>query len=163
MKTGNVKMLCIISFLAVHAAAIIPASAQQEKANERREKIYAMKVAYLTQRLGLTSGESEKFWPVYKEYQDKKTGIMQTYKEGNKVLKSGSVEQLTDEQAEKIVAGELEKEQKLLDLKTDYTARFKKIIGVKRVVLMQIAEKEFNKLLLDKLKEKRKEKTNKTE
>ena len=35
---------------------------------EKNERIEALKVAYITKQLQLTSQEAEKFWPVYKDY-----------------------------------------------------------------------------------------------
>ena len=37
----------------------------------KHEKIKALKTAYLTEKLELTSSEAEKFWPVYNQYDDK--------------------------------------------------------------------------------------------
>jgi Spy/CpxP family protein refolding chaperone len=38
---------------------------------EKKEKIKALKVAYITEELNLTSEEAQKFWPIYNTYDDK--------------------------------------------------------------------------------------------
>jgi hypothetical protein len=35
---------------------------------QRQEKIQALKIAFITQKLKLTPAEAEKFWPVYNQY-----------------------------------------------------------------------------------------------
>ena len=45
--------------------------AQGERFKEKREQIKAMKVAFLTTELNLTSSEAEKFWPIYNTFDDK--------------------------------------------------------------------------------------------
>ena len=45
--------------------------AQNDKTDEKREKIKAYKVSFLTTELELTSTEAEKFWPIYNTYDDK--------------------------------------------------------------------------------------------
>ena len=36
------------------------------------ERVQALKVAFITKALNLTSAEAEKFWPIYNEFQDKR-------------------------------------------------------------------------------------------
>src|SRR6476660_7690060 len=45
-----------------------------------KEKINAARIAYITERLGLTPEEAEKFWPVYREYSQKRKEIRQQFK-----------------------------------------------------------------------------------
>lgn len=56
----------------VLGALVLGASAQGDmskmKGRERREWIESQKVAFITDRLQLTPAESEKFWPLYKQY-----------------------------------------------------------------------------------------------
>ena len=56
---------------------------QNERLKEKRDQIKAMKVAFLTSELNLTSDEAEKFWPVYNAYDDKQFELrhqkMKTY------------------------------------------------------------------------------------
>lgn len=65
------KFLVVLVF----GTLILSASAQDDgpkmndlKGRERREWIESQKVAFLTDRLALTPAESEKFWPLYKQY-----------------------------------------------------------------------------------------------
>ena len=45
--------------------------AQGKKMLEKKEEIYALKVAFITNKLPLTSSEAEKFWPIYNAFEDK--------------------------------------------------------------------------------------------
>ena len=60
------KILPIILFLVSFSFY-----AQNGKTDEKREKIKAYKVSFLTTELELTSTEAEKFWPIYNVYDDK--------------------------------------------------------------------------------------------
>ncbi len=40
--------------------------------DEHREKIKALKTAYITEGLSLTPREAQQFWPVYNEYEQKR-------------------------------------------------------------------------------------------
>ena len=43
--------------------------------NPNMEKLNNYKIGFFTKKLNLTSGEAEKFWPVYNEYQGQKNLI----------------------------------------------------------------------------------------
>lgn len=49
-------------FIASHLAA------QQES---KHEKLEALKIAFITEKLSLTTKEAQNFWPVYNEYSQK--------------------------------------------------------------------------------------------
>ena len=42
--------------------------AQDPGDETRAEKIQSLKIAFITQKLQLTTDEAEKFWPVYNQY-----------------------------------------------------------------------------------------------
>ncbi|MDQ2657134.1 MAG: hypothetical protein M3Y60_06905, partial [Bacteroidota bacterium] len=46
-----------------------------------RERIRAAHAAYITERIGLTAAEAEKFWPVYREYLEKRRDLRQQTRE----------------------------------------------------------------------------------
>jgi len=39
------------------------------------EKLNAYKIAFFTKKMDLSSQEAEKFWPLYNEFQDKRSRI----------------------------------------------------------------------------------------
>ena len=100
---------------------------------QRLEKIQALKIAYITQKLKLTPAEAEKFWPVYNQYTD-----------GIKTLRINNID-----------GDVLENEQKLLDIRKKYKPEFENILGPQRVNDLFTAEKEFRNILIKRLKEQR--------
>jgi len=57
--------------LLVLASSLTFAQGNQEK----REKVKALKVAFLTEKLALTSEEAQKFWPIYNAFEEKQFEI----------------------------------------------------------------------------------------
>jgi hypothetical protein len=158
MKTTNVK---IILSVAIFIALIIFTNsflmAQNARMNvvngqERKEKVQTMKVAFLTDKLNLSAADAEKFWPIYNEFQDKKDALQKAFRQKAKIAKEISPELLTAEQADELINAQLTEEQSQLDLRKEYLPKFKKLIGSQKVVAMYVAERDFNKILLQKLK-----------
>lgn len=104
------------------------------KAQGRGEdKIEALKIAFLTEKLQLTSAEAKQFWPVYNSYEAEVSGLR---KEG----KNGDV---------------IENEEKLLDIRKKYKPSFEKILGADKTNRLFQAEKEFRAILIKRLKNQR--------
>ena len=77
------KAVFKIIFLSVMA---ISAFAQDEdlpqpQDQKVRDKIEAARIAYITDQLQLTPGEAEKFWPIYREFAERRRGIRQQMRE----------------------------------------------------------------------------------
>lgn len=144
--------ILLVSFLFLTQVSLTAQSTSTDQ-SKRKEKIEAAKIAYMTDKIKLTTAEAEKFWPIYNEYSDKREGLMKEYRKKAKALRPSDSVQISETNADQLIDLYLQNEQQVLDLKKEYFPKFKKVIGSRKVVNMFFAEKEFNKLLLEKLKE----------
>lgn len=112
---------------------------------QAREKIKAAHAAYITQRIELTAAEAEKFWPVYREYGEKRKDVRVQMRE---LRGSGKNE-------EDILKLDLKLKQDELDLEKEYTEKLGKIIPAEKLVKLRQAETDFRKLLLNQIQQKR--------
>ena len=103
-----------------------------------REKIRAAHAAYITERLELSPSEAEKFWPVYREYGEKRRDLRNQLREARR---NGAEEKT-------LLDLDLKIKQQELDLEKDYSERFQKIISPEKVLKLRQAEADFRKLLL---------------
>ncbi len=115
----------------------------------RNERVEAARVAYITQRLGLTTQESSAFWALNNEYETAQRAIEEKYKPD---VAPG---QMTNEQASRHLEDRLKAETELLDLRKKYHARFREVLPPRKLVLFQQAEREFRLELLKKVRENR--------
>lgn len=102
------------------------------------EKIQALKVAFISQKLHLTPSEAEKFWPVYNQYDGEITQLRANRRNGDV----------------------LDNEQKLLNIRKKYKSSFEKILGSQRVNDLYNAEREFRNALIQRLKQRHETKKN---
>jgi hypothetical protein len=102
---------------------------------QRAEKVQELKIAFITQKLQLTSAEAEKFWPVYNSYENEIKQLRATNKNGDV----------------------LENEQKLLDIRKKYKPSFEKILGAQRANDLYNVERDFRNVLIKSLKQQRQE------
>src|SRR6185436_11578573 len=90
----------------------------------------AQKVAIITELMGFTAAEDEKFWPVYREYEtelakinDDRLALIKEY--------AATYESLTDEVADRLARGALDVEGRRNALKVRYYDRFKSVLSPK--------------------------------
>ncbi|MDZ7645880.1 MAG: hypothetical protein U5K54_01165 [Cytophagales bacterium] len=87
MKKLIVLSLFLISALSAFAQDPTDADlvVQDPKA---QEKIKNLRIAYISDKLGLTPDQAEKFWPVYREFSDQRKGIRQEMIDARKQIKT---------------------------------------------------------------------------
>lgn len=123
---------------------------------EKREKVKALKVAFLTEKLALSSEEAQKFWPIYNAFEEKQFEIR--YKKlkglGNQ-LKDNSEEKILDKEALQLIAQFESYEDELHGLKKKFIKDLLVVLSPKKVILLKKYEDEFNRKLLRQMREGR--------
>ena len=142
MNKTNIFLFTIIFCSLTAVAQVEPAENIRDP--RAREKIRAAHAAYITQRLELTSPEAERFWPVYREYGEKRRALRQPLREERS---KGADEQ-------KLLDLDLKIKQQELDLEKDYTQRFQKIISAEKLLKLRQAEVDFRKLILRQVQQR---------
>lgn len=131
------------------AATAISAFGQDQEADSLhysrgREKIRAAHAAYITERLQLTASEAEKFWPLYREFGQKRRELRGRLREAKR---AGA-----DEQS--LLDLDMKIRQQQLDLEKEYFQRFESIISAEKVLKLRQAEVDFRKLVLQHLQQR---------
>ena len=119
-------------------------------AQSEKDKLEVLRVSFISKEIELTINESEKFWPVYNEYNDKVKAVKRNLRQSYKRKK----EPLSDADAEELHILEIQSRQAELDLYKQYSEKIKLIIGVKKLVKLRLAEEEFKRQIINTIKEK---------
>ena len=109
-----------------------------------KEKVEAMRVAFLTNRLELSPEEAKQFWPVYNSYRHDLTQLRRSFFPKD----DGSDPHLDANR-------QLEFEQKKLDLKKQYLPQFEHVIGKAKLDKLVSAEEDFKRLLIQTMRNRR--------
>ena len=151
MKTKN-----ILPFLLVIFCAIAFGHAQERRVydKEKHEKIKALKVAYITEKLSLTVEEAEKFWPIYNAFSDTSNELRNHELRGIKEqLKGVNLESLSEKDAQQLLdkmnAIEVQMHQERLSLMKN----LQKVIPAKKILLLKKVEDDFNRDLIYRLRQ----------
>ena len=125
---------------------------------EKIEQVKALKVAYITKELSLSSTEAEKFWPIYNAYDEKQFELRHTkMKTIMKKYKDDGLDKLNDKEAATILSEIESIDEELLTLRKKFVKDAKEIIGAKKVLQLKKVEEEFTRTLLKQYRGKRKD------
>lgn len=129
--------------------------AQSDKTDEKREKIKAYKVSFLTTELELTSTEAEKFWPIYNAYDDKQYELrhekMKTYL---RKLDDDNISSMSEKEAASLLSQIETTDKELYLLRDRYNSNLKKILSAKKILKLKKSEDDFNRKLLKQYRDK---------
>ncbi len=157
MKFHNMKKQT--TFTIILLVLVTTVSLAQKKKNHQ-EKIRIYKIAYLTEKLNLSKIEAQKFCPLYNEYTENMRTLHkeERHQIKNRIAASGGIEQLEEKEAKVILDKCTEITKSKVDLKTKFFTEACSFLPYKKVLSLEIAEHDFNKKLLRKLRQKEKSK-----
>jgi Spy/CpxP family protein refolding chaperone len=123
---------------------------------EKKEQIKAMKVAYITNELSLTSDEAAKFWPLYNAFEDKQQEIRKQKLKGYMDrIDEESFDNLSEKEAATILAQMESTEEELHQARKKFVASLKGVISSVKILKLKKAEEGFNRKLLQQYRDKR--------
>ena len=143
------KAIVILLF----ACLTLPAFAQDEELPAAqdpkvRDKIQAARIAYITDQLALTPEEAEKFWPLYREFSEKRREVRQQLK----VTKQTTDPNKTPEENERaLVDQQFKAKQQELNLEKDYAGRLLQVISAQKLRTLPDAERRFRQMILEQI------------
>ena len=121
----------------------------------KKVKIQAIKAAYITEELELTVAESQAFWPVYNELQEKEHELRDKQRSDFKKLTGDGP---SEKEAEKILYSFADTHIAIEELRKSYIDDFIEVVGAKKTAKLLLAEKEFGRRIMERMKGKNRSK-----
>ncbi|MDA0195398.1 MAG: hypothetical protein O2951_10175 [Bacteroidetes bacterium] len=119
---------------------------------EAQQKIEAARIALITERLGLTPDQAEKFWPVYKEFSDKRQETRQGFMEQRR---KHNPQTASEEENRRLVQLGLEVKERELNLEKEYSERLLRVIDNRQLISLRQAEDDFRQMILRRIEQQR--------
>lgn len=140
------KALAKILFLSLIAVSAFGQDEDLPQPQDKkvREKIEAARIAYITDQLQLTPAEAEKFWPIYREFAERRRELRQQLRNTNK-------NDDPDKTDQEVVDQQFKVKQQELDLEKDYSGRLLKVISAQKLRSLPQAERRFRQMILDQI------------
>lgn len=117
--------------------------------DKRDDRIAVFRAEVYSRVLRFTPDEAEGFWPIYNDYLDKRDQLQQDLKPMKQE------DQMSDSEVEDQVKKYFEKKQRELDLEKDLYQKLRKVLPLRKVAKIPMAEREFREALIKRLQENR--------
>lgn len=116
------------------------------------DKVEAAKIALITERLELTPEQAEKFWPIYREFNDQERGLRNEFRE---LRRNHDPSRATDEENKRMLDKGIQIKQRQLDLEKNYSSQMQQVISSKQLMNLRKAEHDFKQMLMDRIREQK--------
>jgi hypothetical protein len=118
------------------------------------EQMQVERIAYFTEKIGLTAEEAQFFWPVYNEMDKRRTAL---FEERASIIHKfmNDADKLTDKQIDEQLNRLTAILQQETALPSEYDAKFRKVLSARKVMNLYVAEMGFRNYLLQKMRNRR--------
>jgi hypothetical protein len=113
---------------------------------KKRERIEAIKIAFITKRIDLQPEESQNFWPLYNQYQKEI---------GDLIMQRRAARNDPDADAIDALDEDLDIEGKIVAVRKKYRKEFAKVLSPEKINQFYQAERDFREELIKQLKNRR--------
>jgi len=135
----------IFSILMLGACSAVAVG--QPNPEKREARIASYRVAVFTEVLNLTPDEAQGFWPVFNDYQTRRDLLQKQLKP------TTQLDGMNDSEVEDYLKKYFELKQQEIDLEKDLVQKLRKVLPVRKIAKLPVAEREFRERLVTKLKE----------
>ena len=144
----------LISTSAIALIAIIlwsNTSYGQAKDSQKEELVKAQKIAFFTEKLNLSAEESQRFWPVYNEYWQRKNKIIEERRNAMKFC-SENMTNLSAQEIERYGDMYINFHKQESELLLEFNEKFKKVLTADKVMKLYLADYDFKTYLLQQIR-----------
>ncbi|RNC90319.1 MAG: hypothetical protein ED555_09850 [Allomuricauda sp.] len=119
-----------------------------------RDRVKTLKVAFITERLSLTSSEAQNFWPIYNEHEKKLEQIR--IKERTRFRgQMADLMSISDQEASNLLSDYMALQKEKVAEQDEFVRQLKGVISSKKIILLLKTEEDFKKRLLQQYRKRR--------
>jgi hypothetical protein len=149
----------ILLMITLGASTALKAQENQGNRGNRRamEQIEAARIAMITERLGLTPDQAQRFWPLYNEFSQRRQQIRAQLNEARRGMDPAN---LSEQESQRLMEMSLEIRQSEVNLEKEYTGKFRDVISAQQILALRKAEDDFRRLILQRIEDRQRQQMN---
>jgi len=144
------KLIVSLCFICLFATAF------SQSHEEKKERINALKIAFITEHLNLTESEAQKFWPIYNAYELEEDMLRELSREKKRKINND----ISEAEAKAVLDDLIKLENEKHNLRTDFFDSLRKVISSKKILQLKTAEENFKRKMFEEFKKRRQERKN---
>lgn len=144
MKKLYTLLLLLVTFLAFG-----------QDLENRVERVKALRVAYISDKLKLTPDEAEKFWPVFNQFDDKMDDLHKQKRQLLFKLRPENASKLSERETTALMDEDDKLEQDIQNNRRSLVKNLQGVIPNQKILMLRQIEVEFKQKLLNQMKNRR--------
>jgi formate dehydrogenase maturation protein FdhE len=119
-----------------------------------RNRIKTLKVAFITEQVGLTSEEAQQFWPIYNKHEE----ILENLRRKERMELHTNIsraQELSTNESEKLLDNLLALQFEKQKAERDFLSKLRTVIPAKKVLLLVKAEEDFKRQMIQQFRKRR--------
>ena len=126
-----------------------------QNTDKRVERIKALRVAFISDRLDLSTEEAQRFWPVFNQFDDRQIELQRQKKQLLFKLRHENIATLSDKETARLMEQEDQLETEIQNNKRQLAKDLQGIIPNQKILMLKQLEVEFKNKLLQQMKSRR--------
>ncbi len=126
-----------------------------QEMDEKIERVKALRVAYISDRLDLTPEEAQKFWPLFNQFDDKQSDLNREKRKLMFKLRPENAANLSEKESAQLIAEDERLETEIQNNKRQLARNLQGVIPNQKILILRQIEIEFKQKLLKQIKERR--------
>ena len=120
--------------------------------SNRQDRIKALKIAFITERLELTETEAQKFWPIYNAFDAENQKLR---KENAIKFRKTDFESMSEQDAKKHLKEMMKTDSMRYQLRQEFVSDLLNILPAKKIIILKATEDAFNRRMMEQFKKRR--------
>ncbi|SHJ14134.1 hypothetical protein [Flavobacterium terrae] len=134
---------------------LFPTLIFSQEMDEKIERIKALRVAYISDRLELTPEEAQKFWPLFNQFDDKQTELNREKRKLMFKLRPENAANLSEKESAQLIDEDERLETEIQNNKRQLARNLQGVIPNQKILILRQIEIEFKQKLLKQIKDRR--------
>jgi len=148
LTNTRIKMKKLITLLLI----VLSFSAFSQDRQKKLERIKALRVAFLSDRLDLTPEEAQKFWPVFNQYDEKQFQLQHDKRKLMRKLRPENTATLTEKETVALMEEDEKLENDIQENRKKLVKDLQGVIPNQKILMLKQLEIEFKHKLLEQMK-----------
>lgn len=122
---------------------------------DRIERVKALRVAFISDKLQLTPDEAEKFWPIFNQFDDKQSDLQKEKRQLMIKLQSEKATTLSEKESAKLMDEDERLENEIQNNRRKLVKDLQGVIPNQKILMLRQIEVEFKQKLLKQIQKRR--------
>lgn len=126
-----------------------------QDAEDRIERIKALRIAYISDKLQLTPDEAQKFWPIFNQFDDRQSELQKQKRQLMMKLRPANASTLSEKESAKLMEEDERLENDIQNSRRQLVKELQGVIPNQKILMLRQIEVEFKQKLLKQIQKRR--------